>query len=89
MKMTKTELTSKIEHYKQALVAAHEFDAFIEALAKIMADEYAPYNEMGAFWSGKLAYREGNYENPYPNDACAQAWDRGLELGMRLAREGL
>jgi hypothetical protein len=49
---------------------------------------YRPYNSMREFNDGFNAYRQGT-RNPHdPNSVAAQAFDRGLEAGMRWARQG-
>jgi hypothetical protein len=48
--------------------------------------EYAPYDEMQAFDEGRRAYfATGCVANPY-EDARGQAFDRGMEYAMRVAR---
>jgi hypothetical protein len=51
---------------------------------------YAPYDSApqtkAAFDAGIEAYGKGIYENPYSKQWEAQAWDRGLEAGSRIAR---
>ena len=50
-------------------------------------DHYAPYPLMYAFAAGVADYKTNHIENPYPADSVeAQAWDRGLEYAMQLAR---
>jgi hypothetical protein len=74
----------------------------LEAMAMAMTDHevrvqsirasYAPYDSApqtkAAFDAGIEAYGKGNYANPYEGCAGwkAQAWDRGLEAGARIAR---
>lgn len=58
-----------------------------ETQLRQMAETYAPYHRYEAFYSGQVAYGEGRFDNPFPLDSVyAQAWDRGLEFGMRIAR---
>lgn len=55
-------------------------------------DDYAPYHTLDAFAEGVAAYALNSYDNPYdgytyPSAGLrAQAWDRGLEYAMRVAR---
>jgi hypothetical protein len=50
-------------------------------------DDYAPYHLMFAFNEGAADYKTNWIENPYTADSVeAQAWGRGLEYAMRLAR---
>jgi len=50
-------------------------------------EEYAPYHKLPAFKEGVKAYKSGNYKNPHGgNSIHGQAWDRGLEYGMRASR---
>ncbi len=54
---------------------------------RAIAAEYAPYHKYEAFYCGQAAYQEGRFTNPFnPNSVYAQAWDRGLEFGMRIER---
>ncbi len=55
-----------------------------DLLAQIKQD-YAPYHLYPDFLIGFHAYERGDYRNPYEGVA-AQAWDRGLECGMRYRR---
>jgi hypothetical protein len=51
------------------------------------ADEYAPYHTLKAFQEGYDAYLKANWSSPHdPDSVDAQAWDRGHEYAMRLAR---
>jgi hypothetical protein len=51
------------------------------------ADEYAPYHTFKAFEEGYDAYLKAIWSSPYdPDSVDAQAWDRGNEYAMRLAR---
>jgi hypothetical protein len=47
--------------------------------------EYAPYDKMTAFDEGMRDYGHGNVSDNY-NGVDAQAYDRGLECAMRIAR---
>ena len=50
-------------------------------------EDYRPYNTLPEFMEGYHAYRHDDYRTPYDADSvAAQAWDRGLDYGMRLAR---
>lgn len=51
----------------------------------ILANDYAPYDQLPEFWEGVKAYQDGNWDCPY-DGVQGQAWDRGLEYGMRLVR---
>jgi hypothetical protein len=52
----------------------------------MIAKEYAPYHTLPAFTAGFRSYGTVYQErNPY-DGMNAQAWDRGLECGMRVAR---
>ena len=53
-----------------------------QKVASMLKAQYAPYSDMHAFMIGTLAYAKGNWRCPY----SGQAWDRGLEYAMRLAR---
>lgn len=55
-----------------------------EVLSAIVRS-YEPYCTHEAFGEGLVAYQHGRYGNPHEGVA-AQAWDRGLEAGMRYAR---
>jgi hypothetical protein len=49
--------------------------------------DYKPYSHRKEFFQGFHAYRDGVSINPYdPDSVEAQAWDRGLEYGMRVFR---
>jgi hypothetical protein len=49
--------------------------------------DYKPYSHRKEFFQGVHAYRDGVNVNPYDSDSVeAQAWDRGLEYGMRMFR---
>ncbi len=48
--------------------------------------DYDPYHLMPQFWEGFSAYRKRFFGCPYMGDANGQAWDRGLEAAMRIAR---
>jgi hypothetical protein len=50
----------------------------------VLAD-YAPYHKSSEFNRGIADYAAGRFTNPYVGVA-AQAWDRGLEYAMRVAR---
>jgi hypothetical protein len=54
---------------------------------RLLTSEYAPYE---AFWEGFIDYRHGVHRNPYhavpAQDVEYQAWNRGQEAGMRVAR---
>ena len=47
--------------------------------------EYAPYHTHAAFAFGYDCYELGAYEHGF-NGVAAQAFDRGLEAAMRVAR---
>lgn len=50
-------------------------------------EDYRPYNTLKAFMEGYAAYCKGDWRSPYDaNSVDAQAWDRGMEYGMRLNR---
>lgn len=50
-------------------------------------EDYAPYNTFPAFTKGYNAYLKCNPVCPFdPDSVDAQAWDRGAEYAMRLAR---
>jgi len=55
------------------------------ALARADARTYAPYDKLPAFAEGVKAYTQRRFDNPYEG-VDAQAWDRGLEHAMRIAR---
>jgi hypothetical protein len=47
--------------------------------------DYAPYDTLPEFDEGVNAYSAQNYNNPHgASSVAAQAWDRGLEFGMKL-----
>jgi hypothetical protein len=50
-----------------------------------MPQDYAPYNTMPAFQHSIADYNQARLDNPY-RGVDAQAWDRGTELAMRMAR---
>lgn len=58
-------------------------------------DDYAPYHTLDAFAEGVAAYGLERWDNPYHRPYTlgagvnAQAWDRGLEYAMRVARFAL
>jgi hypothetical protein len=52
----------------------------------IIANEYAPYNLYPAFAEGFAAYQAGKIGNRYADGVNAQAYDRGQECAMRVAR---
>src|SRR5712664_4265053 len=62
-----------------------------QILSGIVAD-YRPYDTLEAFGEGFVAYKFGNYRNPYDGknelqaEVNAQAWDRGANAAMRFAR---
>lgn len=68
-----------------SLITQQRLDA-IEQAYNAMRNEYAPYDTMPAFAEGERAYFAGCYDNPH-TDVAAQAWDRGLELSMRVKRK--
>lgn len=50
-----------------------------------LAHEYAPYSGMLEFWQGYREYMKGEYTKMV--EVKAQAYDRGQELAMRIARD--
>lgn len=57
-----------------------------EALLAIVLS-YPVYNARQEFGEGFVAYQFGRTSNPHnPNSVAAQAWDRGCEASMRIAR---
>ena len=49
--------------------------------------EYAPYDRMPEFNEGYADYNASYSQNPHPQDGSkAQAWDRGYECAMRVAK---
>lgn len=50
-----------------------------------LASDYAPYPKFPAFTQGVMAYACNSYTCPYSaNSVEGQAWDRGLEYGMKI-----
>lgn len=61
------------------------FNQLVPEKQKIV-EEYAPYHLMPQFWEGTTAYQQRFFACPYLGDVNAQAWERGLEAGMRFIR---
>jgi hypothetical protein len=56
---------------------------------KPLLEDYAPYHLFEAFAEGVGDYRRARLTGPYGRHGVeAQAWDRGAEYAMRLARWG-
>jgi hypothetical protein len=55
------------------------------ASIETFAAEYAPYHTMAAFRAGVSDYQTGRRSESY-RGVEAQAYDRGLECGMRVVR---
>jgi hypothetical protein len=52
-------------------------------------DDYAPYHTFDEFQEGVADYTLQSYQNPYGggfHELSAQAWDRGQEYAIRMAR---
>jgi hypothetical protein len=67
-----------------ALFREHLTEAELEEIA----ERYAPYHTMEAFWTGFADYQEHRECPKGWVDARGQAWDRGAEAAMnvRIAR---
>ena len=52
----------------------------------IERSEYAPYDQMPAFDQGMRDWHTGTHGREH-SDVAAQAYDRGMEYAMRVARE--
>ena len=57
-------------------------------MARVRAEEYAPYHKMNAFWAGVMDYQCGRTDkDPKYSSAERQAYDRGMEYAMRCRQE--
>jgi hypothetical protein len=57
-------------------------------ISKPRRADYAPYDKLPAFEQGIKDYAANVYNRAYSNGVEQQAYDRGLEYAMRLARQG-